>query len=178
MATAKAAGLDLGFTTSELREQIVNRAAERLVEGVTVDTSPLLTKLVNQKIQQAMDEAMRPLVEDGIESLVMQETNQWGEARGKSVTFREYIVQRCEAYLREKVNYEGKAKSESGGFSWTGTQTRLTHMVHKHLHYQIESAIKEAIKVANSQLGAALEDTVRLKLDEIGKSLKVTVEPK
>ena len=78
MATAKAAGLDLGFTTSELREQIVNRAAERLVEGVTVDTSPLLTKLVDQKIQQAMDEAMRPLVEDGIESLVMQETNQLG----------------------------------------------------------------------------------------------------
>lgn len=92
------------------------------------------------------------------------------------MSFLEYLVDRAEAYLTEKVSFDGKTKAESRGYSWNGTQTRLSYLVDRHLHYSIEKAMKNALANANKAIVQGLEDTVKLKLGEIQKSLKVTVK--
>ena len=47
-----------------------------------------------------------------VESFCLTETNKWGKKTGKSMTFTEYLVQRAELYLTEKVDLRGKAKGE------------------------------------------------------------------
>lgn len=47
-------------------------------------------------------------------------------------------IQRANHYLTEKVNYKGKARGEDSHGSWTATQTRIAHLIHEHLHYNME----------------------------------------
>jgi hypothetical protein len=176
--------LDLGVTTDELREQVVERAAANVAERILSNYEDYLRPIrdaVQNTVKAAADtlaeETLRPLVTDGIEALLLQETNQWGEKKGEPVTFREYMVQRAEAYLREPVNYQGHNKAESrDSYSWKGTQTRLTHMIHQHLHYEIERAMKSALEMANGQIARGIHETARLKLNEIASQLKVEVK--
>lgn len=151
----------LGLSQEELAERIVERAAETLLNSVTFDDEGReypkesdfqrqMKKRIQERINQSIDEIAA-----------------------------EYLISRAETYLTEQVNYEGKSKSENGSYSsWSGAQTRLTHLVHKHLNYNVESAMKEAIKNANAVIVGGIEHTVRIKLQEVANALKVEVKTK
>lgn len=183
----------LGLSKDELADRIVDRAAAQLLETVTYDDEERaylkdsdfqrqLKERIRQRIDQSIDEIaaknVLPNVAAYVEGLCLQETNKWGEKTGQPRTFTEYLVAKAEAYLTEKVDYEGKAKAESGSYSWNGTQTRITHLVHKHLHYGIETAMKDAVKNANAVIVGGIEQAVRIKLQEVGAALKVEVKTK
>ena len=181
----------LGITADELINRIVDKCAEELMTDVSFDedgaewrAKSKLARQLDDRIKRQIDETISALAEkhilpnvaEYVESLTLQETNRWGEKTGKKLTFIEYLTQRAEAYMTEKVNFEGKSKDEAGGFSWAGTQTRITHLVNKHLHYSIETAMKQALSVANSAIASGIEETVKLKLSEITGTLKASVK--
>lgn len=181
----------LGMTKAELQDRVVNGivtqalaswAADGDGEGVAQESalSKRLQKIICERIDKDVNaiaaKHVLPNVSKYIEDLTLQETNQWGEARGKPITFVEYLIQRAEAYLVEKVDSQGKTKGENSYGSWSGTQTRVTHMIHGHLHYSIESAMKEALKNANGAIAEGIAETCKVKLAEIAKSLTVEVK--
>ena len=183
-------GLDLetlGFTREELQDRVVDRCCREVLSGVTydeegkeIDTDSAFARKLDEKIRAHIDSAVTvmcekhvlPLVTAHIENLVLQETNRWGEKTGQPVTFIEYLVKRAEDYLTEGVNYEGRRPD---GYS-KATQTRITQMVHQHLHYSIETAMKQALQTANSAIVEGIEKTVKLKLAQFAADLKVAVE--
>ncbi len=183
----------LGFTKEELEQRLIDRIADQMLNELRHDpdgdewyvTSPFAKKL-NEAVKARIDEGIAviaekyifPNAETYIENVTLQATNQWGEKKGDPVTFKEYMAKRAEEYLTEKVSYEGKSRDEANGFSWSGTQTRITYMVGKHLHYSIESTMKEALKNANSAIAKGIQETVKLKLEEVAASLKVGVTTK
>lgn len=182
----------LGLTKDEIVDRLIERLAETLLNSYTTDddgdsvhTGPSrFAEALEQKVMERVNVAIEeiagkhvlPNVGAYIEGLVLQETNRWGEKTGKPVTFIEYLVQRAEAYLTEQVDYNGKAKRESDSYSWRGTQTRISAMIHEHLHFHIERAMKEALANANSAIVKGLNETVQMKLGEIAAALKVKVE--
>lgn len=175
--------LDIGLTQEELREQVVSRAADRLVEAFVDDgeVRSSLTSMIRDALDEAVEriaaETVAPLVGGMIETVTLQQTNEWGEPRGKSVSFREYLVQRADAYLREPVDYEGKTQAEGRGYgSWKKAQERVAHMIDRHLHYHIERAMKEALTTANSAIVEGIEATVKAKLAEVSKALTVELK--
>lgn len=177
--------LDIGITQEELREQVVERAAAKIADMVVEDAEyhgDLLAPVremvragINAKVQEIAHETLAPVIGGSIESVVLQETNRWGEASGKGLTFREYLVHRAEQYMTEQVNYDGKPKG-ADSFSWKPAQTRIAHMIHEHLHYHIEQAMKHAVAEANGAIARGIHETVRLKLNEIAASLKVDIK--
>jgi hypothetical protein len=176
--------LDLGITQEELREQIIDRAAERLVEEIREGDHgqgrlrEIIQDTVGEVARKVADEEIRPWAESQIDTVVMQRTNEWGETVGEPVTFRQYLVKMAEQYIVEPVDYEGKTKAESRGFSWSESQTRITHLIHKHLHYEIEGAMKSALATANSAIAGGIQEAVKIKLREVTDGLKLTVVPK
>lgn len=182
---------DLGISKDDLVERVIARASEELLtvlnhgdeDGEYRSESPL-AKAIEKRVRKYIDDTIDrlatahvlPKVGEMIERLTIQETNRWGERTGKALTFIEYLAQRAEAYLTEQVNFEGKGKTESSAYSWSGTQTRLTHLVHQHLHYAIEHAMKNAVGVVNEKMEAALLETAKAKLGEIAKTLSVSVK--
>lgn len=183
----------LGLTQEALADRVVAKIAEGMMTGVHYnedgdeyfDDSAFMRTL-NQKVQAMLDAKVNeigekyvlPKVTAMVENLVLQETNRWGEKTGQPVTFIEYMVGRAEAYMTEKVNYEGKGKNEVGGYSFSPTQTRITHLVEKHLHYSIDTAMKAALNDATTNIAKGINETVRLKLNEAVAGFKVTTAVK
>ena len=46
-------------------------------------------------------------------------------------------IERAQSYMMDEVNWDGVTKAE-GGYNWQKHSTRLTTMVHRHLHARIE----------------------------------------
>lgn len=181
----------LGITADELTNRIVDKCVEQLMTDVNFDEDgdewrgrSRLAEQLDKRIKQQINDTVNALAEKHVlpnvsayvENLTLHATNKWGEKKGQTVTFIEYLTQRAEDYMQEKVNYEGKAKDEAGGYSWNGTQTRITHLVHQHLHYSIDSAMKSALQIATSGIAAGLQETCKTKLAEIAQKLKVEVK--
>lgn len=181
----------LGFSKEELQERVVDRICSQLLESIGFDedgdeftVSSSFKRLIDQRIKQQIDETINAIAEKHIlpnvtgyiEALTLQETNRWGEAKKEPVTFVEYLAGRAEAYLQEKVDFQGKAKEESGGYSFNGAQTRITYLVNQHLQYSIETAMKGAMKIATSGIAKGIEETVKVKLAEVQEKLKVEVK--
>lgn len=133
-------------------------------------------KRIDKAVERIAEKHILPNVDSYIEKLTIQATNQWGEKRGERTTFLEYLIQRANNYLTEMVSFEGKSKSEASGYSWNGTQSRLTHLVHHHLHYSIDKAMKEAVGNVHSKIVPALQETVNKKLSEISIALKTEIK--
>lgn len=183
----------LGIGKEEIFNRVVEQIVDRVVHSYPVDDEgneykrssrfyDELTKYakqkIDQKVEQLGDQHVLPRISAMIENLVLQETNKWGEKQGAPVTFIEYLVKRAESFLTEEVNSDGKTQKQADGYSWRVASTRVVFLVHQHLHYTIEKAMKEAVQNANDTIKDGLEKTVKLKLAEIAQSLKVNVQTK
>lgn len=175
--------LELGITQEELLERVLERAAEQVVEHfVSEDTArrtmqDVVRTAIDDVAERMASEVAEPLVQGQIESVSLQRTNEWGEAKGEALTFIEYLVKRAEGYFIEPVDHHGKTKSESrSSYDWRSAQTRIAHMIDKHLQYSIKIAMEKALETANSKIVEGIQKTVKMKLDEVTKSLKVDVK--
>lgn len=185
---------ELGITRDELTERLVAKLTNELLSeryaGYDEDGDPIggerptdsarqLHQLVRERIDRQVaalaEKHVLPKVDSMIANLVLQQTNAWGEKTGKAVTFIEYMVQRGEAYLAETVDWHGKSRQEDSGYNWKGHQTRLTHMVHKYLHHEVEQAMKKSTQTVMDAFAKDMTKTVKLKLQEISDQLKVAV---
>lgn len=173
--------IDLGMTDKELREQVIERAAEKLRESIDQGDYGHLDRIVKEATDKAVsryiEKSIVPLVEKNIEAITFQATNQWGEARGGTRTFREYILERAEAWLQEKVDFNGKPKG-TDGYSWHPHQTRIAHMIHEHLHWNIKNAVEGMLKSANEHIVGGIQETVKIKLAEIQTALSIQTKVK
>lgn len=180
----KMQGLDIGISQDELREQVLARTSERLVEHFVEegDAERAMEAVVRETIdtvaERVAKESIEPLVRGQIESVCLQRTNEWGEPKGESMTFVEYLVKRAEAFLVERVDHKGETKAQSRSSSWNhrDTQTRITYMIDKHLQYSIKTAMEGALKRADSAIAEGIAEAVRIKLAEVSAKLKVEVK--
>jgi hypothetical protein len=185
----------LGLTKEEIADRIVKHAATDLLnqrlgsfdeDGVESEEPTAFAEAmkkaiaakVNEAIEQIAAKNVLPNVAAYVEGLCLQETNRWGEKTGKALTFTEYLTARAEAYLREEVNYDGKAKHEDSFGSWKSAGTRVSYLINKHLQYSIETAMKAALTTANSAIVGGIEQAIKIKLAEVQSALKVTVTTK
>jgi hypothetical protein len=183
---------ELGLTHEKLQERVIEAMADRLLRGtlkcedegeeyyapdaMQKQLRDLMQQRVRDAIERTAAEHVLPRVDEMLANICMQQTNEWGEKTGKAMTFTEFLVAKAEAYMQDKVDHSGKSKSEAGGWSWDGKQTRLTFAVHQHLQYAVERAMKQIIGDGNKQLTKALEETCRLQLNAISEKLRVNVE--
>jgi hypothetical protein len=182
----------LGFTKDDLQERVIERLCEQILAGKQYDEdgneeyddSQFKKKLeerlrahITETVNAIAERHVLPNVTGYIENLVLQTTTSWGEKVGKPVTFIEYLVQRAEAYIQEEVNYEGKSKSQDT-YNWSKKSTRITFLIEKHLHYHIETAMKQALQTANSAIAGGIEKAVKINLEQLINSLKVSAQVK
>lgn len=181
----------LGITKEELTEKLIDRLVEDFkteivwdedgrAHGRASDISKKITQKIAEQIQASVqrlgDTHVVPRMNELIEGLVIQRTNEWGEKTGAPVSFIEYLIKCAENYMVDPVDSSGKTKEEAGGYSWRKSTTRITHLVNSHLKYSIETAMKQALANANSQIVGGLEAAVKHALGEVQKKLSVSVK--
>lgn len=181
----------IGLTQEELQERVVNRIVDAVMYSHSADDEGrehVIKSRFRQQIQDhaksAIDKAVTaigdkfvvPAMKEYIETFTLQETNTWGEKTGKKLTFVEYLVKRAEAYSQEQVDSSGQTKQESRDSYWKPSTTRVSYLIDKYLHYQIDIAMKTVIGDANKLFVGSLKKAVEVSLAEIGSRLKVEVK--
>lgn len=181
----------LGLKQADIADKVVDRIVERMLsqaetfdeEGDITDGEPTrFSKMIQDRIKKRIDDAVEgiagkhllPNVTAYLETLCLQETNKWGEKQGKTVTFIEYLVQRADAYMKEKVSHTGKTKEEDS-YSWRENTTRVSYLIHEHLQYAISRAMKEALTKANASITGGIETAVRVSLQNLTVSIPAPV---
>lgn len=179
-ATLDALGLD--------RESIENKVVDQVCHSLLYATScddkghgysresewqlelqKKIEQSIDARLEKIAKDHVEPNVKEKIDSLVLQQTNEWGEKKGKPVTFVEYVTGKAEEWLEQKVDYRGvPSRSKSDG-------SRLIHMIDEHLGSRIKTGIQDIAKQANEQLGGEIKKVVSAKLAEMTKRLKVSI---
>ena len=181
---------ELGITQEELIARVVDRLCETMLNEKSYDEEgdqvsrpnsfheqikALIKVRIDAKVNEIAEAHVLPKVSSLVENIVLQETTKWGEKVGEPVTFIQYLTKRAEAYLHEHVDYQGKSKEEAGSYSWSKSQTRIAHIVNQHLHHSIKTAMEAAMKDANSIIIKGIEETAKIKLEEVSKALKISI---
>ena len=136
-------------------------------------------EIVGDAVKAVADKHVPPNVEQFLAEFRIPQTTRYGEPTRPPLTFIEYITECAEQYMREPVDREGRSQDEARG-SWYGdrARTRAAHMVHKYLHHQIESAMKDALKTANEKIVGGIEAAVKESLAQIQAKIAAKVEIK
>ncbi len=182
----------LGFTEAEIQQRVIDQIVKELLcqwrheddeEGCYMGQSALRNKLdaeiktqIDNEVSRLGESYVHPAITENIESLVLHETNHWGEKNGREFTFVEYIVDRAEKFMTEEVNHNGKTKKETDTYSWKKSGTRIEYAIDKHLQYGIERAMQQILEGANKTLVDGIATACKMKLEELGKQLKVNVK--
>lgn len=183
----------LGLSKEQIQERVINLTVERLLYSTGYDEEcdetdeptkfqKQLKDRVVQRIDQAIDNIaakhVLPNIETLIEDFVLQETNSWGERKGKPVTFTEYLVQRADAYMREPVNYNGQDREQYGRnrSGWSSSSERLAYMINDKLQYEISNALKNSLKTVQESIGDSVAQSVKMRLKDITTNIQVAVK--
>lgn len=176
------------------REEILNRVVDRLCREATRaivsdpdgDEVVVPTRLAcswEDHTRAAIDEAVEriaqthimPRINQQIEDVILQRTNDWGRPVEKGMSFTEYLVHRAETFMTEKVDTNGKTQSEDP-YSWRSAGPRLAVMIDKYINSTLTLAIGKALADANTKIGAALKEAVSTALAEVVGKVKVEVK--
>lgn len=181
----------IGLTKEEIQERVIDRIVAQLNEthgcddegnetgpwssAFKTDLDKRMTKAIDVAIGNLFKAHVEPGVEKMVSDIVFQETNRWGEKTGNPVTFIELLVQRCDNYMREQVDHSGKSRSEANDSYWKGYTTRVVHLIDQYLKYNIQTAMEQALKEANSSIAKGLEEGVKVSLKNIMNGIKCSV---
>lgn len=185
---------DLGMSEEKIIEKVVGQIADQMLYGKVGDldydevecggttkfrdaVDTLIKKRIDDAVEAVAAKHTLPNLTDYLESLCLQKTNQWGEKKGESITFIEYLAQRADAYMREPVSYDGKTKGQDS-FQWRQYGTRVEYMIDKHLQHSISTAMKTALENANKSIAEGLKEAVNAKINQIAVQLETKVTKK
>lgn len=173
---------ELGLTEQDVLNKLVDRLVDRFSGGDDEVTTSFGNKLdaavrgqIDKRIDAALSKHVLPKIKTMIDDVCLQETNQWGEKRGKKLTFIEYLTQRADSYIREPVNYNGKPQGEDS-YNWKQSGTRISYMIHEHLQYAISRAMTDALGNVNSSVRKGLEEAVKVALANIKVKVDTKIE--
>lgn len=183
----------LGISQDVLAEKLVEKISDRFFMALHFDPegdewlgdtkiankiSDMAKTRLNEIVDQIGEKHVLPRVTELFETLVLQRTSEWGEKKGETISFTEYMVQRADSWLREPVDRSGKTKADSGGYQWSASGSRAQYLIDKHLQYHVETAMQGALKNANDSIIGGLESAMRIQLKTVADKLKVTVVTK
>ena len=190
----------LGFTKEELRERVIQRVCDQMLESHFYDNdeegappksmkfSKALMSMIERRIEQAIQKVAATTIEPNIEEFVrgfqIQETNAYGEKRGNPATFTEFLVARAKAYIKEPVDHNGcsEVEARAKGNSWygrnNGSTTRVVYLIHEYFGSRIKDEMAKAVQAAYTAIAGGIEAAVKIKLQEITAALKVEVKTK
>ncbi|SIT27943.1 hypothetical protein [Achromobacter sp. MFA1 R4] len=186
----------LGVSIEDLADRIVDQAVDTLLSstGFNPDTeeetryASRFKREIEARVQKAVDEKIAalaavhivPRVGEMIEQANMRKTNGYGEPKGPSLTFKEYIAHRAEVYMTEEVDYHGnskadlEAKSEST-YNWRNCGPRLTVLMRNYIADSLKKHAEAAVNDVNKVIAKNIENAAKDAITAAANSIKVNI---
>lgn len=168
----------LGLTIDQLQEMVVDKLVKYVLENNFdpdhFSTADRVHNLIGDEIKSAVNKTIHdianqhivPRVDSIITSLVIPNTNNYGEKKCDSMTFIEYLLKQADAYLTEEVNPKGLTRKQSSGYSFDNAIPRIQYLIKAWLDAAIYDAVKQQMGKVNS---AILDGLKKVAAVEIAK---------
>lgn len=181
-----------GFTKEELQQRIVDQCVEQVMRSVGMDdegAAHSYQSSISQKIQakakKQIDDALNeftakfltPSISTYLETLSLQPTSIYGEKKGQPQTFLEYLTQRSQEWLSEKVNEKGESYKDNS-YSWKEHSTRGAWLIDSHLKARITEMLVGGITQTHQALAKSMEAEVKAAFQKVFSTLSVTTVTK
>lgn len=175
----------LGTSKEELREMIVAGTVTKLFDEMVADgdygerisdaAQKMIREAIDEQVKKVIVDTIKPMVSTNLESMLIRHTNSYGETKRPPETLTEYVTRMAVNYMADEVDYQGRPKG-SRDYSGGAATTRISYMVHEHLRYTIDAAMKNVLQDANNQIVGGLKKAIEMQLDQIRSKLSVIVK--
>lgn len=186
----------LGISPETLGDRIVEQAVEAILNTTGFDPTTeeenryesQFKKEIEARVKKAVDEKIAalaavhivPKVGELIEKADMRKTNGYGEPTSPSMTFKEYIAHRADAYMSEQVDVHGNSKADleaknESTYNWRSSGPRLTVLMKLYIKDSMERAAKEAVTDINKVIAKNIEKAAKDAIALAAGSIKVNL---
>ena len=184
----------LGLNPEDIQDRVIERICDRLLEDVFSDEDgegysrrssfrekldKEIKKRVDGKIEELAKIHLHPMVNERIDTVMMERTNTWGEKTGEErMGFVAYLATAADAYMREEVDYRGRSRDECirNHDSFKKDTTRISYAINEHLRYSIDTAMKSAMAKASETVKGGLVDACKVALENVVQNVQVTIK--
>jgi hypothetical protein len=161
----------IGLTQDDLKDRIIDQACEELLRGKGADEDRFestLARALGSKIEKRIaatadafvDKTVGPHVAKYIDQTLLQPTDNWGNNKGTPKTFAEYVIERFNAYLKERVTPSG----QTAGYR-ENTVERGAWLVTQHISAAIDKIIKDSIGTAVATIKDGIDGQIKSVLE-------------
>lgn len=187
----------LGISPEELTNRIVDAAVEQLLTSTGFNPESeseysyesRFKREIEKRVQESVDTKIAalaqahvlPRVGELIEAADMRKTNSYGEAKGPSMTFKEYIANRAEVYMTEDVDYHGNSKADleaknESTYNWRNCGPRLTVLMRSYIRDSLEKQATAAVADVNKVIADNIKKAAVDAISAAAANLKVQVK--
>jgi hypothetical protein len=189
---------ELGLTKNELAERIIDRCVNEILRGSVIrcdedgapydDVAPTkfardiqehIKSRIDERISKIAVEHVFPRLDESLENMVLQPTDNWGHKKAPPQTLFEYLLAQASAFLTADVNDDGYSREEykakhSDTYRWNAAGKRVAVMAQNQLKLKIAAVITSALKDANATVAEGIKQAVETRLAEIAEKVKIT----
>lgn len=143
---------DIGIT----KEDVIDRAAEKLIDGFDEDYGDLRTQIVlavKTEMVKRAESQIDSILEASLADLLdtdFQPIDEWGDKKGSKTTLRKLVKEKSMAYLKAKVDENGKEST------YRAAETRANWLAKKAakdaIDYETRKEIEKAVDTAKSEI--------------------------
>lgn len=146
--------LDIGLTDEELREEILNRAAQKLADDAASSeyvgdrVSTLIDKRVEAAIKLAIGDKIDALLNDRLESMLtqpIQAVDIYGDKAGEPISIRDTLNERSKEFWAALVDSDGKRTKDVNSYNRDRHKTRAEWLMGKVIADDFADLVKQNI---------------------------------
>ena len=178
----------LGISQEEMIEKVVDAMSDKILAAPDDDMdnthyrNTIIEKLdmviaerIESEVRKNFDRHVTPRIEEMIADMTFTKTNNWGERAGKTLTLREFLIEKAEAYMGEDVNAQGHSKSQCRGHSFYGAGNRLSVMIDNHLEAEFKRVVDDIYQIANKGFEDGIKAEMTRAIEDVSKRMQVSI---
>lgn len=149
-----------------VKKQIINGVVKKISDDVIRSAKHEAEKQVQERVNALVDSTYEEFL-NGKVTL----TDRYGDPIEKDVSIKELIKKRCDNWLTEKVDKEGRPNRDS----WGSSQTRMQYFIDQQIEKQTKSMSEQIVKKVNDEMKKFITDSLK---NSIGEKLvkKIGIE--
>ncbi len=128
-------------------------------------------KLILERVNKAIDDQIRSVIEHGLEEIVFPCTNGYGEQKRPDRTLREFIAEKVNEVFTEHLDSNGRPTTDSW-YTRDPKNRRVIKIIDEAVKAKIQEDIVAAANAVKGTINQQIAEFIKLQLNELTARLK------
>lgn len=141
----------------KIQQKIIKAVVDKVSDGVINSVKNEAELRVVDQVEKLVTKTYEAFMEKGVTL-----TDKWGDPTDKDIKIKDLIKDRCDKWLSEKVDDQGRSTRDS----WGGNKSRMEHFINKQIESQTKSMSEQIVKKVNDEMKKFITDSLKNSIGE------------